>query len=153
MSHEQQRNLELVDKWAELYNNEGSRFVYECYAEDVVVDCPGELLIKSREVFVAIEEGICAAAPKRWLRIDRKIADGNVVVVQGTWFMPDMGDDFQTRVCSVLTFNEDGLIVNDTTYMNTAPPKDVNLPLSADGWREETTNRFAAWKKALSSAP
>src|SRR3977135_3723911 len=114
MGHEQ-RNLELVDKWAELYNNEGSKFVSECYAEDVVVDCPGELLIKGREVFVAIEEGICSAAPKRWLRIDRKIAEGNVVVVQGTWVLPDVRDDLQMRVCSVLTFNEAGLIVNDTT--------------------------------------
>jgi hypothetical protein len=133
MGHEQ-RNLELVDKWAELYNNEGSRFVSECYFEGVVVDCPGALLINGREAFVAIEDAVCAAAPKRWIRIDRKIADGDVVVVQGTWFDPDQGDDFQKRFCAVLTFNDDGLVVNDTTYLDAVPwPKLADVAGRVEG--------------------
>jgi hypothetical protein len=39
VGHEQQ-DLRLVGKWVELYNKPGSRFVFECLIEDVVVD-PG----------------------------------------------------------------------------------------------------------------
>jgi ketosteroid isomerase-like protein len=113
-----ERNLQQVERWAELYNNEGSKFVAECYVEDVTVDCPGALLIRGREAFTAIEDAVCAAAPRRWFRIDRKIADGDVVVVQATLFDPDQGDDFSTRFCAVLTFNDEGLVVNDTTYLD-----------------------------------
>lgn len=125
MDH-RERNLQLADKWAELYNNEGSKFVSECYVEDVTVDCPGALLIHGREAFTAIEDAVCAAAPKRWFRIDRKIADGDVVMVQGTLFDPDQGD-FETRFCAVLTFNDDGLVINDTTYLDVA-----RWPMPAD---------------------
>lgn len=117
MSNEE-RNLQAVEKWAQLYNSEGSRFVAECYAPDVMLDCPGVLLVKDRETFTALEDAVCAAAPKRWFRIDRKIAQGDVVVVQATLFDPDQGDDFETRFCAVLTFNEAGLVVNDTTYLD-----------------------------------
>jgi predicted SnoaL-like aldol condensation-catalyzing enzyme len=150
---QERRNLQLVDKWAELYNKTGSRFVSECYVEDVVVDIPGVLLIKGRDTFVAIEDSVCAAAPKRWVRIDRKIAQGDVVAVQATWFNPDQGDDFQLRFCTVLTFNDNGLIINDTAYLNTAPPKTVETQLTAADWREEVINGFAAWKEHTSGDP
>lgn len=139
MDHEQ-RNLQLADRWAELYNNEGSRFVSECYVEDVTVDCPGALLIRGREAFTAIEDAVCVAAPRRWFRIDRKIADGDVVVVQATLFDPDQGNDFETRFCAVLTFNDDGLVVNDTTYLDAARwPMPVDIAERVEGlaveWR------------------
>jgi predicted SnoaL-like aldol condensation-catalyzing enzyme len=118
VDHEQ-RNLDRVDRWARLYNEEGSRFVSECYIEDVTVDCPGAMVMRGREAFIAIEDAVCDAAPRRWFRIDRKIADGNIVVVQATLFDPDQGD-FSTRFCAVLTFDDDGLIVNDTTYLDVA---------------------------------
>jgi hypothetical protein len=123
----EERNLRAVQRWAELYNNEGSRFVSECYVPEVVVDCPGALLIKGREAFIAVEDAVCAAAPKRWFRTDRTIAQGDVVVVQGTLFDPDQGDDFETRFCAVLTFNDAGLVVNDTTYLD-----QTRWPMPAD---------------------
>jgi ketosteroid isomerase-like protein len=123
----EERNLRAVQRWAQLYNTEGSRFVSECYVPDVTVDCPGALLITGREAFIAIEDAVCAAAPKRWFRIDRTIAEGDVVVVQATLFDPDQGDDFETRFCAVLTFNDAGLVVNDTTYLDP-----VRWPMPAD---------------------
>jgi ketosteroid isomerase-like protein len=112
------RNLQAVDRWAELYNTKGAAFVEACYVEDVVVDCPGALRIEGQEAFRAVEEAVCDAAPKRWFRIDRTVAGDNVVVVQATLFDPDQGADFETRFCAVLTFNDDGLVVNDTTYLD-----------------------------------
>lgn len=141
-----ERNLAAVDRWAELYNNEGSRFVSECYVADVQLDCPGVLLIKGRETFTAIEDAVCAAAPKRWFRIDRKIADGDVVVVQATLFDPDQGADFETRFCAVLTFNDDGLVVNDTTYLDP-----VRWPMP-DDVAERLDGMAVEWMVAEASA-
>lgn len=151
MGHEQ-RNLALVDKWEELYNNEGVKFVYECYAEDAVVDCPGELLVKDREMLAAIEGAVCDVTPNRRVRIDRKIAEGDVVVLQctGTSYQPYLEDNFEIRFCAVLTFNDDGLIVNDTSYMNVAVPRD-QTQLTAAEWREEMTNRLVTWLEATKS--
>lgn len=139
MSNEQ-RNLRAVDRWAELYNAGGSGFVAECYVQDVVLDCPGVLLIQGREAFTAIEDAVCVAAPKRWFRIDRKIAQGDLVVVQATLFDPDKGDDFETRFCAILTFDDEGLVVNDTTYLDPTRwpmPEDVvqRLDGMAVEWR------------------
>jgi predicted SnoaL-like aldol condensation-catalyzing enzyme len=78
------------------------------------------MLITGRKAFTAIEDAVCAAAPRRWFRIDRKIADGDIVVVQATLFDPDQGDDFETRFCAVLAFGDDGLVTNDTTYLDVA---------------------------------
>jgi ketosteroid isomerase-like protein len=123
----EQRNLGLVERWAKRYNDGGSDFVAECYAEDAVVDCPGAVLIRGREAFTAIEDAVCVAAPRRWFRIDRTLADGDVVMVQATLFDPDQGDDFETRFCAVLTFDDEGLVVNDTTYLDVA-----RWPMPAD---------------------
>lgn len=114
----EQRNLETVERWAKLYNEEGSAFVRECYAENVVVDCPGALKVEGLDSFVALEDAVCDAAPNRWFQIDRKIAQDDVVVVQATLFDPDQGDDFSTRFCAVLTFDDDGKVYNDTTYLD-----------------------------------
>lgn len=123
----EERNLAAVDRWAELYNHEGARFVAECYVQDVVLDCPGALEIHGMETFTAIEEAVCDAAPRRWFRIDRTVAQGDVVVVQATLFDPDRGPDFSTRFCAVLTFDDQGLVVNDTTYLDAA-----RWPMPAD---------------------
>ncbi|HEY9417375.1 MAG TPA: nuclear transport factor 2 family protein [Pseudonocardia sp.] len=133
-----ERNLQRVQRWADLYNDGGSKFVSECYIEDVTVDCPGALLIRGREAFTAIEDAVCAAAPKRWFRIDRTIADGDVVMVQATLFDPDQGDDFSTRFCAVLTFDDDGLVVNDTTYLDAARwPMPADVAERVDGLNVE----------------
>lgn len=124
----EQRNLEAVERWQRLYNEEGSKFATECYVEDVVVDCPGALLVRGREAFVALEDAVVDAAPNRWFRIDRTLAQDDVVVVQATLFDPDQGDDFSTRFCAVLSFDQEGKVVNDTTYLDPARwpmPEDV----------------------------
>jgi len=138
---QEQRNLDQVERWARLYNDGGSGFVAECYTEDAVVDCPGAVLIRGREAFTAIEDAVCAAAPRRWFRIDRKLADGDAVAVQATLFDPDR-DDFETRFCAVLTFNADGLIVNDTTYLDVA-----RWPMPADV-AERVEGLDVEWKVA-----
>lgn len=120
-------NLRAVDRWQDLYNNQGARFVDECYTSDVTLDCPGALLIHGRETFRAIEDAVCDEAPRRWFRIDRTIAQDDVVVVQATLYDPDRGDDFETRFCAVLTFDDQGLVTNDTTYLDPA-----RWPMPAD---------------------
>jgi len=115
---QEQRNMERIERWAHLYNTEVTRMINECYTEDTVVDCPNALLVRGRRAFTALEEAVLAAAPWRWCRIDRTVAEGNVVAVLATLFDPDQGDEFQTRFCSVLTFNEDGLVTNDTAFID-----------------------------------
>jgi hypothetical protein len=113
----EERNLGLVDRWRDAYNA-GSGFVEVCYHREAVVDCPGALLIKGHKAFKAVEDLVCEAAPKRRMHVDRTIAKDDVVVVQATLKDPDRGDAFESRFLALLTFGQDGLITNDTTYLD-----------------------------------
>ena len=114
---EEERNLEAVKRWAELYNHDVHRMVDESYAETFEVDVRGHLVMHRRETFHRAEEAVIAAAPRRRARIDRMIASGDTVVVEAVLLDPDKGDDWQSPWCAVLRFR-DGKIVGDHTYLD-----------------------------------
>src|SRR5580698_2843382 len=112
MTAEEQRNLDLAQRYEDLYNNDIIKFIHECYTADCVVN---DGLIRGYEQFIKVEESVLRAAPKRKMRVDHKFTDGNVVVVQAVLLDPDRGPKWQLPFCAVLTCR-DGKIANDYTY-------------------------------------
>lgn len=114
---EEERNLEAVERWARLYNEDVPRMVDECYAETFEVDVRGQFVMHRRDTFRRAEDAVVAAAPRRRMRIERTIARGDVVVVEAVLVDPDRGEDWQTPWCAVLHFR-DGKILSDHTYLD-----------------------------------
>lgn len=112
MTLEEQRNLEVVKQYELLYNIDIKRFVHECYTPDCEVNGG---MIRGHEQFVAVEERVLRAAPKRKMRVDRAYPVGNVVIVEAVLLNPDQGTDWQLPFCAVLTCR-DGKIASDWTY-------------------------------------
>ena len=86
MTVEEQRNLDLAQRYENLYNTDIIKFIHECYTADCVVN---DGLIRGYEQFIKVEESVLRAAPKRKMRVDHKYTDGNVVVVQAVLLDPD----------------------------------------------------------------
>ena len=112
MSDPTERNLALVDQWEALYNTDVERFVHECYTSDCEVNGG---FIRGYEQFVQVEKNVLRAAPKRTMRVDRRYATGNVVIVEAVLLNPDQGPDWNLPFCAVLTCR-DGKIATDWTY-------------------------------------
>ena len=114
---EEDRNLEAVERWGDLYNNDVHSMVTECYAPDFVVEIKGIMTYRGYETFHALEAGALEVAPNRRAEKERIIPMGDKVLVQGHLTDPDKGPDWKTPFCTILTFR-DGLIVRDETYMD-----------------------------------
>ena len=118
VNHTEERNLEVVKRWAETYNHDVDRMVLECYAENcTATSVLGGAKVEGHPRFLKLEQHILKAAPRRWMRLDSTYAAGDVVVVEATLFDPDQGDQWQSPFCAVLRFKE-GRIVEDRTYMD-----------------------------------
>ena len=112
MTNEEQRNLEVAKRYEDLYNTDVERFVHECYTSDCEVNGG---FIRGYEQFVQVEKNVLRAAPKRKMRVDRRHAAGNVVIVEAVLLNPDQGADWNLPFCAVLTCR-DGKIATDWTY-------------------------------------
>ena len=71
--------------------------------------------MRGHEQFIDIEQQVLQAAPQRKMRVDRKYASSNVVVVEAVLLDPDQGADWNLPFCAVLTCR-DGKIATDWTY-------------------------------------
>ncbi len=112
MTPEEQRNIELAKRWEETYNTDTRRLVSDCYAADCEVN---DGFVRGHAQLLKIEQDVLEAAPKRRMRVDRRHATGNVVIVEAVLLDPDQGEDWQLPFCAVLTCR-DGTIVTDRTY-------------------------------------
>ena len=112
MTAEEERNIEVAKAYEDMYNNDIERFVFEVYTADCEVNGG---FIHGHEKFIQIERDVLQAAPKRKMRIDRRHATGNVVVVEAVLLDSDQGDDWKLPFCAVLTCR-DGKIATDWTY-------------------------------------
>ncbi len=112
MTTEEERNIEVAKRYEDLYNTDIERFVHECYTSDCEVNGG---FIRGHEPFVKVERDVLEAAPKRKMRVDRRHATGNVVVVEAVLLDPDQGEDWNLPFCAVLTCR-DGKIATDWTY-------------------------------------
>lgn len=117
MSAEESRNLEAVERWGDLYNNDVHRMVTESYAPDFVVEIKGIMTYRGYETFHALEAGALEVAPNRRAESERIIPIGEKVLIQGHLTDPDKGPGWRTPFCTILTFRE-GMIVRDETYMD-----------------------------------
>ncbi len=112
MATEEERSIEIAKRYEDLYNTDIERFVHECYTSDCEVNGG---FIRGHEPFVKVERAVIEAAPKRKMRVDRRHATGNVVVVEAVLLDPDQGEDWKLPFCAVLTCR-DGKIATDWTY-------------------------------------
>ncbi len=107
------RNIELVRKWQDTWNNAVDRMVDECYAPDcTVVNMMTGYTMHGREELRAIEHAMMAFDGTRRMEIYRMVASGDQVAIE----MDAYWGETRSKACVFLTFNDDGLIVKDNSY-------------------------------------
>ena len=109
---QEERSLAVAQAYEDMYNNDIERFVFEVYTPDCEVNGG---FIRGHEQFIQLERQVLQAAPQRKMRVDRKHATGDVVVVEAVLLDPDQGESWQLPFCAVLTCR-DGKIATDWTY-------------------------------------
>ena len=116
MTSEEQRNLERVALWAQTYNEDVERMVNEVYAEDCEVqNMSTGHVVRGREEFLALEREIEKQSPGRKVIVKRTVAAGNVVALEAEGQFSG-GVTLEGSV--FLTFDSEGRIVNDRTYLS-----------------------------------
>ena len=104
-------HLALVQRWEDTFNNDLEAMVHEVYAPDAVLGG----IVMGPEKLLRFEKRVMAAAPRRFMRVERSHVAGDVVTVEGALFDPDQGDDWKLPFCVVLTI-AGGKVVRDDTY-------------------------------------
>jgi hypothetical protein len=113
MTPTEARNLAMVDRWEDTYNNAVDRMVDECYAPNCEVhNMLAGAVFHGREGLRAIEHEIQKAQVDRKLHVLKKFASGDSVTVECEGIFGAM----RFKACVILTFNADGQIVSDHTY-------------------------------------
>ena len=105
-------NLTVSHSYEDLYNNDVERFVLDVYTPDCEVNGG---LIRGHARFLEVERKVLQAAPRRKMRVDRRHAVGEVVVVEAVLLDPDQSATWELPFCAVLTCRE-GKIATDWTY-------------------------------------
>ena len=113
MTPTETRNLAVVDRWEDTYNNAVDRMVDECYAPDCEVhNMLAGTVFHGREGLRAIEHEIQKVQVDRKLRVLKKFASGDSVAVECEGIFGAL----RFKACVILTFNADGQIISDHTY-------------------------------------
>lgn len=126
---EEQRNLEALERWRDLFNGDDmERFVREAYAPDFrVVNFDGaswtgnsthrQNILDTAETFIRAEAFIKRVAPARTIRFNRVIPSGNVITLEASLLDGDR-PGWELSWCGVYTFDDEGRIVSDHSYLN-----------------------------------
>lgn len=126
---EEQRNLAKLERWRDLYNGDDmDAFVREAYAPRFrVVNLDGSgwtgnsthglNILERADVFIRAEEFIKRVAPGRRIRFNRVIPAGNVITLEAS-LVDDDRPGWELSWCGVYTFDDEGRIVSDHTYLN-----------------------------------
>ena len=105
----------LVERWAQYYNDDATRMVQECYAEDCKVYPMGLGVIEGRQGLQKVEDAVLAKAPRRRLAILRTHVAGDTACVEAELRDPDRGADWSVPFVAVLTIRA-GQVAIDRTY-------------------------------------
>ena len=105
----------LVERWAQYYNDDTTRMVQECYAEDCKVYPMGLDVIEGRKGLRKVEDAVLAKAPHRRLEILRTHIAGDTACVEAQLRDPDRGADWSVPFVAVLSIRA-GEIITDRTY-------------------------------------
>jgi hypothetical protein len=108
----------VIQRWADLWNNDPISMVDELYSPAAVGGIPGWLSTRGHEQFKIVGQIILDAAPKRRLAINRAVTQGSTIAVETILTDADR-PGWMLPLCAVLTF-ENNLIVNDTSYVDTS---------------------------------
>jgi hypothetical protein len=129
LTAEERRNLERFEQWRELFNHgDLERFVREAYAPAFrVVNLDGsswtgnsdhrQNILADAELFLRAERFILQVAPGRRIRFNRVIPAGNVITLEASLIDEDR-PGWELSWCGVYTFDDDGRIVSDHSYLN-----------------------------------
>jgi hypothetical protein len=129
LTDEEQRNVAAMERFRELYNGEDmERFVREAYAPAFhVLNLDGsswtagganrQNLLQDPDTFIRAEVFIQAAAPGRRMEYRRVVPSGNVVTLEAS-IVDSARPGWELSWCGVYTFDGDGRIVSDHTYLN-----------------------------------
>ena len=129
LTPEEQRNVEAIARFRELYNGDDmERFVRECYANTFhVLNLDGsswtaskptrQNLLDNVNTFVGAEVFVKAHAPGRRMTFRRVIPSGNVVTVEAS-IVDDSRPGWELSWCGIYTFDTEGRIVSDHSYLN-----------------------------------
>ncbi len=107
--------LALVERWAQYYNEDATRMVQECYAEDCKVYPMGLGVIEGRKGLQKVEDAVLAKAPQRRLDVLRTHIAGDTICVEAELRDSDRGAEWSVPFIAVLTLC-DGLVAIDRTY-------------------------------------
>ena len=141
LTDEERRNVERFERWRDLFNGgDIERFVREAYAPAFrVVNLDGaswtgnsthrQNILDDAERFIRAERFILAAAPGRRIRFNRLIPAGNVITLEASLVDEDR-PGWELSWCGVYTFDEDGRIVSDHSYLNHADWPGISQLLS-----------------------
>ena len=126
----ERRNLKLVDEWAATWNQPGGssdRLVNHIYADATEVRAPLQpnVLLRSGESkagFLATEQAAANAMRERKMIFHQSVARGNTVAVEVEvpYTMTD-GREGTDWFAAFLTFDDDGRILRDHTFMRDRP--------------------------------
>lgn len=128
-SAEERRNVARLERWRDLFNGDDMEaFVTEAYAERFrVVNLDGagwtgnsthrENIISDAATFIRAEQSIKQFAPGRRIRFNRVIPAGNVVTLEAS-LLDECRPGWELSWCGVYTFDADGRIVSDHSYLN-----------------------------------
>lgn len=105
----------LVERWAQFYNDDATRMVEECYAEDCKVYPMGLGVIEGRKGLQKVEDAVLATAPQRRLVVLRTHIAGDTACVECELRDASRGAEWSVPFVAVLTIR-DGVVVTDRTY-------------------------------------
>ncbi len=125
----EQRNVAKLERWRDLFNGDDmERFVREAYApafQVVNLDgsswtagaTHGENILADADRFIAAEKWIKQAAPGRRIRFNRVIPAGDVITLEAS-LLDDDRPGWELSWCGVYTFDAEGRITSDHSYLN-----------------------------------
>lgn len=129
LTETERRNVAKLERWRDLFNGDDmERFVREAYADGFQVvnmdgaawtarSTHGENILEDAGRFIAAERWILDAAPGRRIQFDRVIPAGDVITLEASLIDEDR-PGWELSWCGVYTFDAEGRITSDHTYLN-----------------------------------
>jgi len=124
LTDEERRNLEVVEEWMRCWNTKGmmAKMVDEIYADPAEVFTPIQSKYYSKkdgnkDAWRKLELLLEKLIQKREMRLVTTVAKGNMVILEAIAATTTLGRTVERWTAAFLTFDDDGKVVSDHTYM------------------------------------
>lgn len=129
LTERERRNLALVDEWAAAWNQPGGsaqKLLDEIYAEALEVRAPLQRVhlhgAGGRKILRGFEEAGEKALAERTMIFHKRLARGDIVALEvEVAYRTHDGDEGRDWFAAFLTFDDDGRIVEDHSFMRDEP--------------------------------